>query len=296
MNRRDFLYKSGVAVASSFFIPSLLHGCTSQTSVTKDVGLQLYTIREALSEDFAGSLKKVAALGYKNLELFNYNDGKYFGNSIKEVKNMVSDLGMKIRSSHVGTGQHNPDYVGTPTNGWEKAVEDAAMLEQEYIVVAYLQKSERTSIDDYKKVVDLLNKAGETAKKAGIKLAYHNHDFEFEPFDGEMPYDMMLAQCDKNLVQFEMDLYWMKYANQDPLTYFEQHSGRFPLWHVKDMSADEDKFFSSVGDGIINWQRLFEKAEASGLKYYFVEQDRTRNNKPFEEIEQSIAYIKGSIH
>jgi len=295
MLRRDFIQKASAISASGFLLPNLLGGCISKTNQLAATGIQIYTIREALKKDFVGSMERVAALGYKNLELFSYEAGQYFGRSIREIKQITEDLGMQVRSAHVGTGLLNPTYVGSLTNNWKQVIEDAALLEQEYLVLAYLQADERKTIDDYKKICDLLNKCGEMAKNAGIQLAYHNHAFEFEVLEGIVPYDFMLEACDKGLVQFEMDMYWMKRAKKDPLTYFKQHSGRFPLWHVKDMSADEDQFFASVGDGIIDWKSIFGAAEQAGLSYYFVEQDQTRDDNPFEEIEESIQYLNKNI-
>lgn len=292
MDRRKFLYQSGAIAAGSILAPSLFGFSTAPRRV-KNAGLQVYTLREELAKDFAGTMKNVADLGYKNIELFNYSDGKYFGNSIAEVKKLMKDLGMKVRSSHVLTGISMPDNIGTLTNSWERTVEDAAKLGQEYIVCAYLPDSERKNLDDYKKVAELLNKSGEVAKKVGVQLAYHNHAFEFEKMEGEIPFHIFLEECDKDLVKYELDLYWAKRAGISPVEYFKKYPGRFPLWHVKDMEAGEEQFFAPVGEGIINWQEIFDHASTAGLEYYFVEQDATRDNKPFASIEKSINYLKG---
>jgi len=258
-------------------------------------GLQVYTIREALAEDFEGSMQKLADIGYVNIELFAYRDGQYFGYTIPEVKTLMSDLGMQVKSSHVSTGWTSPDVVGTMTNNWEQTVQDAAELGQDYIVLAYLTEAERETIDDYKKVAELLNSCGETAREAGLQMAYHNHAFEFETIDGQVPYDLLLSECDEELVKFEMDLYWTKRAGVNAADYFEKHSGRFPLWHVKDMGAGEEQFFAAVGEGVIDWEEMFAHAETAGLDYYFVEQDATKSGKPFEEIEKSISYLKSIL-
>ncbi len=294
MNRRKFLVQSTALAAGTMFVPSFL-GCTAEAAKVSAPGLQVYTIREALAEDFKGSMKRVADLGFKNIELFAYSDGQYFGYSIPEVKSLMSDLGLQVKSSHVSTGFGNPDAVGTMSNNWEQTVEDAAELGQEYIALAYLAESERETLDDYKKVAELLNQCGETAKNAGLQMAYHNHAFEFESIDGEVPYDLLISECDEELVKFEVDLYWTARAGVDPVSYFQQHPGRFPLWHVKDMGAGEEQFFAAVGEGVIDWENLFSHAGTAGLDYYFVEQDATKSGEPFAEIEKSIKYLKNIL-
>lgn len=292
MDRRTFLVQSTALTAAAVLSPSWLGGMNSR-KISADAGLQIYTIRDALAKDFKGSLKRVADLGFKNLELFAYQDGKYFNHSVKEVKSILGDLGLRAKSSHVLTGWSNPEAIGTMTNSWDKTVKDAAELGQEYIVCAYLFESERESLDNYKKLADLLNRCGETAKTAGLQMGYHNHAFEFEKMSGQVPYDILLERCDPDLVKFELDLYWTKRAGVDPVYYFKGYPRRFPLWHVKDMESGEDQFFAAVGEGAIDWQHLFDHSEEAGLKYYFVEQDNTRSGKPFEEIAKSIKYLEG---
>ncbi|WKK80079.2 sugar phosphate isomerase/epimerase family protein [Marivirga arenosa] len=294
MERRKFIRNAGIASVLAFVSPSILASCSSNVQgVAGEAGLQIYTLRKSLEEDFKGTIERAAKIGYKNLELFNYSNGKYFGNSIKEVKSIFNNLGVKAKSSHVLTGWSMPDNVGTMTNDWERTVADAAELGQSYIVCAYLFDSERKSIDDYKNLSDLLNSCGETAKEYGLQMAYHNHDFEFMKLDGEIPYDLLLSECDLNLVKFELDLYWTARAGVDPIQYFKDNEGRFPLWHVKDMAAGEDQFFSAVGEGVIDWKNIFNHASTAGLKQFFVEQDDTKSGKPFEEITKSYEYLKG---
>jgi sugar phosphate isomerase/epimerase len=294
MNRRKFIQQAGMTSALAFISPSILSSCTAQAKgVATEAGLQLYTLREALEKDFKGTIEKAAKIGYKNLEFFNYSDGKYFGNSVREVKSILDELGLKAKSSHVLTGWSMPENVGTMTNDWERTVADAAELGQSHIACAYLFDTERKKLDDYKKLSDLLNSCGETAKEYGVQMAYHNHDFEFQAMNGKIPYDLLLSECDVELVKFELDLYWTARAGVDPVEYFRQNEGRFPLWHVKDMGAGEEQFFSAVGEGVIDWQNIFNHASTAGLKQFFVEQDQTKSGKPFEEIAKSYKYLKG---
>lgn len=291
MERRQFIKITGVSSLGMMAFPGMI-SCSSE-GVASEYGLQVYTIRDALKKDFIGSLKQVANIGYNYIELFGYDAGKYFGYTIEETKKIIEDLGMIVNCSHIALGRSNPERIGTLMNGWEKAVEDAAKLGQKYIVCPYLQESERKSLDDYKSYADLFNKNAKIAKNYGLQFAYHNHNFEFDEMDGEIPYDILLNRCDKDLVKFEMDMYWMEYAGQDPFTYFDRFPGRFPLWHIKDISGDEDKFFTTVGDGVINWSKLFNHSKKAGLEFFYVEQDNSKNKLPFENIEKSLLYLKG---
>ena len=154
----------------------------------------------------------------------------------------------------------NKQIPGTILTGWDKAVEDAATLGQKYMVVAYLMPEERKSLDDYKKIAADLNKAGETCKKAGIQLCYHNHDFEFQAMEGTLPFDILMSQTDSKLIKVELDLYWAVKANHQPLDLFKKYPKRIELWHVKDMDNTDKKFFTEVGSGTIDFTSIFKAA------------------------------------
>lgn len=235
------------------------------------IGLQLYTLRTDLAKDLEGTLKKVAAIGYKEVELFGYNDGKFFGKTPKEFKAILDGLGLNPVSGHYGAGVQMKDQKGTLSNDWQRAVDDAAAIGQKYVNCAYLTDGERKSIEDYKKYVDLFNKSGEVAKKAGLQFGYHNHDFEFKKMDGQLPYDL-IASTDPDLVKLELDLYWIVKAGLDPVELFKKYPGRFPLWHVKDMDKT-DQSFAEVGTGSIDFKKIFDARKIAGLQHFFVEQD-----------------------
>ena len=290
MKRRDFLKISGASSIGMMASPYLMSCGSSAT--TSEYGLGLYTIRNELKQDYRGSLEKVAQIGFRNLEFFDYDNGKYIGTSSAELKKMLSDLNLKIRSCHYYLGEHKTEIKGTLINDWEMAVNDAAELGQEYMVIGWLFEEERQSLDDYKRHIDVLNKQAELVNSYGMQFGYHNHDFEFIDFDGQTPYDLLLERCDPDLVKFEMDMYWMYKADQDPVKYFEKHPGQFPLWHMKDMTNDSEQFFAAVGEGVIDWSRLLSHAELAGLVYPFVEQDDSRNKKQFEYITNSLNHLK----
>jgi sugar phosphate isomerase/epimerase len=258
--------------ASAFMLAApMLSKLDLTAKASSKIGLQLYTLRTDLSKDLEGTLKKVAAIGYKEVELFGYNDGKFFGKTPKEFKAILDGLGLNPVSGHYGAGVQMKDQKGTLSNDWQRAVDDAAAIGQKYVNCAYLTDGERKSIEDYKKYVDLFNKSGEVAKKAGLQFGYHNHDFEFKKMDGQLPYDL-IASTDPNLVKLELDLYWIVKAGLDPVDLFKKYPGRFPLWHVKDMDKG-DQSFAEVGTGSIDFKKIFDARKIAGLEHFFVEQD-----------------------
>jgi sugar phosphate isomerase/epimerase len=282
MQRRQFVKSLVLGTAGVSVAPALFAG-----SQKKELGVQLWNIREYLKKDLTGSLAKLAKLGYTQLELFGY-DGTYWGKHPKEFSKICTDLGFTLISAHYETGRIDK-AKGTLWYGWDKAVEDAAQMNIPYMVCAWLFKEERTSIGLYKELADKLNKAGEACRQSQIQLAYHSHNFEFPPIDGIVPYDLILQRTDPELVKMEADLFWFTKAGIDPVAYFKKHPGRFPLWHVKDMEKGSEQF-AEVGYGIINFDRIFEARQVAGLKYWFVEQDQTSRD-PFESLAMSRDYI-----
>ena len=267
ITRRQALKAGALATASL-----MLSRFDALAAAPKNVGIQLYTLRDLMAKDPKGTLRQVASIGYKEVESFGYADGRFFGMTPAEYKTVLKDLGLSAPSGHYTTGKVMKG-TGTLTNGWQQAVDDAAALGQKYMVCAYLFPQERTKLDDYKEFVDLFNTSAELCKKAGMQFCYHNHDFEFNELDGQIPYDLLLSQTDAKLVQLELDLYWATFANQDPVALFKKHPGRFPLWHVKDMEKTAERAFAPVGTGSIDFQRIFNARKTAGMTHYFVEQD-----------------------
>ena len=291
-SRRAFVKSAALLSAGALVSPSLLAAAPS-----KYIGLQLYTVREAMQQDPAGSLAKVAQLGYNSVEGATYTGTqKFYGMDPAAFANVLKQNGLIMPSSHYMLGQalnNGQPTQGTILHGWDKAVDDAAQVGIKYMVCAYLFDSERGNIDHYKQIAAHLNKAGERCKKAGIQLCYHNHDFEFATQNnGQLPYDILLKETDKNMLKMELDLYWATKAGHDPIALFKANPGRFPLWHVKDMDKTDKKDFTEVGNGVIDFKKIFANRLLSGMQYFFVEQDRTPGN-PFDSIKQSIGYLKG---
>jgi sugar phosphate isomerase/epimerase len=283
MDRRQFTKSIFLSAAAMKLAPAF-----SENFAARPLGAQLWTIREPMKKDLPGSLKKLADLGYNEIELFGYN-GSFWGHSAKDFGQICSDVGLTIISSHYDTGRTD-HAMGTLVNGWDQAVADAASLKIKYMICAWLVPEERVSMDLYKQLADMLNKAGETCKKANIQFGYHSHNFEFPSLNGIVPYDYLLEHTDPNLVKMEADLYWIIKAKQDPVKYFNKYPGRFPLWHVKDMEKGTEDF-TEVGQGTIDFDRIFAARKTAGLKYWFVEQDECKHD-PFESLAISRDYLR----
>ena len=287
--RRSFLKTSAVLSAGLLVAPKLF------AYDKKYIGLQLYTVRDAMAKDPVGTLAKVAKVGYNSVEGATYTgDEKFYGMSPSDFSKVLKDNGLVMKSCHFRLGEDMKDTKGTILNDWSKAVDDGAALGLQYMICAWLSPAERGTLDHYKQIGEDLNKAGEVCKKAGIQLCYHNHDFEFIQENGKYPYDTLLSSTDKDLVKMEMDMYWMTKAKQDPIALFNEHPGRFPLWHLKDMDNTPKQMFAEVGSGIIDFKAIFKHASKAGLKYFFVEQDICPGD-PFDSITKSYNYIKTNL-
>ncbi len=285
MNRRNFIQTTVGASALVALQADLLAAPHAKT-----VGLQLYTLRDDIQKQgIEKMLEQVAKLGYKEVENFGYGGGKFFGKSPAEYSKLLKDNGLKAVSGHYMTGRSaKMASADGLTKTWPKIIDDAAAIGQKYAIIAYLVDDERKP-DDYKQLATLLNEGAETAKKAGLTMGYHNHDFEFtQRIDDQKPYDFLLKNTS---VKMEMDLYWVTKAGEKPTEYFATYPGRFPLWHVKDMTKTPEQEFAEVGTGSINFANLFAHAKQAGLKHYFVEQDVCKR-PPLESIAISMANIK----
>ncbi len=261
------------------------------------VGLQLYTIRDAMTADVLGSLKKLSDMGYKNLELANYSDGKFYGYAPAEFKKIVNDLGMDIISSHTSV-----EAAGITSESAKKMADDHAVLGVKYCVQPWVEEVNR-NIDSYKRMIADWNEVGRVMKEAGIQFGYHNHNFEFAPLNGIIPYyDIFMPEMDADLITMELDMYWATKAGQDPVEMFNKFPGRFQLFHFKDMAQQSAPFYdvikddiTSVGAGLIDFKRIYAARETAGMKYLFVEDDNQGNGKPFEAVEVSINNIVTKI-
>ena len=252
-------------------------------------GLALYTVREDMGKDSQATLQAVAEVGYVNIEAAGYENGKFYNYTPQDFKALLRSLNLTPLSSHNSS---------VSLDNADKMMADVKAAGFEYFVVPIppmgLFKSDSKGMSmkgGAENLADILNVLGKKAHAAGLKLLYHNHDFEFmKDAKGEVVIDYLLEHCDSKFVNFQMDLYWVTKAGADPLAYFEKHPGRFKLWHVKDM--DSEGKFVPVGNGTIDFGRILEKKERSGMQSYFVEQDRTYKMQPLEAIKVSHEGLK----
>jgi sugar phosphate isomerase/epimerase len=302
--RRDFLKISAagalgvVVLGTSACKPGAKPVTATPDRKSFGVGLQLYTIRDAMTADALGSLKKISELGYKNVELANYADGKFYGFAPAEFKKIVNDLGMEIISSHTSV-----EAAGITLESAKKMADDHAAMGVKYCVQPWVEEVNR-NVETYKKMIADWNEVGKVMKEVGIQFGYHNHNFEFKPTeDGLIPYyDIFMKEMDASLITMELDMYWATKAGQDPVEMFNKYPGRFQLFHFKDMSQQSAPFYdvikddiTSVGSGLIDFKRIYAARETAGMKYMFVEDDNQGMGKPFEALETSISNITTKI-
>jgi sugar phosphate isomerase/epimerase len=297
-NRREFLKISAVGSVGMMLVGSA--SASALAAVDRKsfgVGIQLYTIRDAMAADVRGTLKKVSDMGYKNLELAGYSNGKFYGFSAADFKKIVGDLGMVALSSHSAV-----ESKGITVESAKLMADAHAALGVKYCVQPWVNDEDRT-IEKYKKMIGDWNKVGKIMKEVGIQFGYHNHNFEFKKVDGLIPYyDVFMKEMDKNLITMELDLFWASKAGQDPIAMFKKYPGRFQLLHFKDMRTNQPPFFDvikddicSVGEGVIDFKKIWAAKETAGAKYLFVEDDNQGNGKPFEAIETSIKNVTTKI-
>ena len=298
MNRRTFLETATTVTAATLLTSRLGWAAGDQKIDSDKIGVQLYTVRYAMAKDFDGSLAKVAAAGYKQVELaeFSLDDGqvRYFKRTPKEVRAALDHDGLAAISTHLNYQFLSPD-------NFSKVLEASKVLNHQYIVCPWIEEEVRKQPDSWKRVCETFNRVGEASKKAGFQFAYHNHWFEFLPVDGKLPYDVLLQGCDPELVKMEMDLCWITAAGADPVKYFEANPKRFPLVHVKDLKSlphittggpqnfGDTADLTEVGSGIIDWKRIFAQSDKAGIKHYIVEHDHPK--APFESIATSYGYL-----
>jgi len=281
ITRRTFLKTTAFASFAALMSPRILRAAT----LNKNIGLQLYTLRDAMSQDLPGTLAKISEIGYTWLEAAGYHDGKFYGLRPREFKKIVDDLGMQLISSHA---TFEPEQQ-------QPALDAHAELGVKYLVYPMLPVNKKETIDHYSRASARFNEIGEACLRSGLKFGYHNHAFEFVKIDETTGFDILLELTDPELVCFQSDLYWMVYAGADPVEYFQKYPGRFELWHVKDMEDNPERDFAPVGTGIMDYKRIFGQKQQAGLAFFFVEQDDCKID-PLESVKISYRNLKKIVY
>jgi len=310
--RRKFIRQSGTFALASLLITRV--GNNSLFSAGKAIppaGLQLYTLGDLMTNDTKGTLQKLAAIGYKEVESAGSQKGNFYGYTPKDFAAIVKDAGLHWRSAHVGGAPFTMAQVmkmaktaedsarikaymeklkNAPrslnlTENYQELADNAAEGGLSYLVCSSIPVN---TLDEIKTAVDVFSKTGEACKKNGVQFAYHNHVTEFDEVEGHRPFDYILDNTDKDLVKMELDLAWATKAKQDPAELFKLHPGRYPLWHVKDLDKTAMQP-AEVGTGIVDFKHIFDNAKESGMKYFFVEQDGAP--QPLQNVTNSYNYL-----
>ncbi|MFT4017110.1 MAG: sugar phosphate isomerase/epimerase family protein [Agriterribacter sp.] len=262
------------------------------------LGVQLYSIREDMKKDPLGSLKKVAEMGYKNVEHANYIDRKFYGYGAKEFRKILDDLGLKMPSGHtVMRKDHWDETKNDFTDAWKWTVEDAAILGQQIVISPSLEQAQRKTYDDLKRFMDVFNKSGELCKKSGMRFGYHNHAFEFsEKLNDQTIFDIILQNTDPKLVAQQLDIGNMYNAGAKALDVMKKYPDRFESMHVKDeikSTEGHEPYESTIlGAGVIPVKEIIDLGRKSGTKHFIVEQESYQGKTPMESIAQDFKIMK----
>jgi sugar phosphate isomerase/epimerase len=295
-DRRKFIRATGV-LASAIAFGTV--GCKSENkkeeskaeepaTTPKDeslneFGIQLYTVRDDLPKDPKGVLKQLAADGYKQVESFEGSKGIFWGMTNKDFKKYLDEIGMVIVSSHCDI---NKDF--------DKKAAQAAEIGMKYLIAPWI--GPQKTVDDYKKFASKFNSCGEICKKNNIRFAYHNHDYSFKDFNGQFPQDIIMQNTNPEIVDFEMDIYWVVTAGADPIAWLQKYPNRFRLGHLKDRKKDADPKDTDascdLGKGMIDFSKVLRVGRDNGMQYYIVEQERYDNSTPLKSAQVDAEYLK----
>jgi sugar phosphate isomerase/epimerase len=303
-NRRKFIQASGVmALGSVIAAKSSIAKPFSTPPPSVPAGLQLYTLGTKMDTDTDATLKRLAEIGYTQLESAFSRKGGYYGLKPKEFADKVKSFGLTWRSHHVGGAPFKLPAGAKPPVGpdgkpmtfpamknlrdnFQEVVDEVSQAGITYLVCS---STPIDTLDDINKSIETLSKTAEACKKAGITFAYHNHTKEFDRIEGQVPYEMFLTQISADLMKMELDLGWATKSGADPVELFSKNPGRFPLWHVKDLNRVTQKPVE-IGEGYVDLKRVFDAAQSAGLQYYFVEQDGAPD--PLENVSKSYKNIQ----
>ena len=283
MKRKEFLKLSGGLALAGLVSKPGFASCSNSGDKLKEFGIQLWSVRDDLGKDPKGVLKQLSSYGYKQIESFEGSKGMFWGMTNTEFKSYMDELGMKIVSSHCDI-----------TKDFEKKAADASAIGMKYLICPW--KGPQKDLDAFKKFADEFNQKGEICKKNGIRFAYHNHDYSFVNMNGEMGQDVMMKNTDPNLVDFELDMYWVVAGGQDIEAWLKKYPNRFRLGHVKDRkkgatSTDKDAS-TDLGTGSIDYAKILKTAKKEGMEYFIVEQERWDGTTPMQAAAADATFMR----
>lgn len=298
-SRRTFIKNSSITITGAAMLP---HEILREKKHDVVLGLQLYTVRDDMKKDPAGTLKQLAAMGYKNVEHAGYHDRKFYGYSIPDFKKLLNDNGLKMASGHNPLTSKQWDKSKNDfTDEWKYTIEDASAAGLKYMISPGVDERLCTNMDDFKFYIDMHNKTGALCKKTGIHFAFHNESYEFNhSLDGTALYDLILTLTDQSLVLQQMDIGNMYEPGGRPLYYLKKYPGRFLLMHVKDeLKRDTPEPNGNIyentllGKGVVDVKKVIDFARTSGTKYFIIEQEEYQNKTPLECANEDLKTMKG---
>jgi sugar phosphate isomerase/epimerase len=298
ISRRNFLKTGTLAFAGTALLSKEL---LAESSAKPLLGIQLYSVRDDMKKDPAGTLKQLAAMGYKNVEHAGYGNRRFYGYTAAEFKKLLDGMGLLMPSGHCVMGKQHWDAAKNDfTDEWKYTVEDAAVVGQQYVISPWLDESMRKNYDDFKAYMDVFNKSGELCKKSGMKFGYHNHDFEFgQELNGKKIFDLILQNTDPSLVAQQLDIGNMYHTGGIAMDIIKQYPGRFELMHVKDEIKSEKgemggNYESTVlGKGIIPVRDVIELGRKSGgTRHFIIEQESYQGQAPLDAVRDDLKVMK----
>ncbi|MFP4621497.1 MAG: sugar phosphate isomerase/epimerase family protein [Bacteroidales bacterium] len=271
-----------IAAVAVFFLSSL-SSCAPE-SQEKEIGIQLYSLRDAMGDAPKETVKKVGDIGYTFVEPAGYGDGKFYGMEPAEFKKVVNNAGMDIISSHTGRPLPDDEDWDEIMEWWDECIQAHKAVGAEYIVQPSMGEKAYESLEGLQDYCEYFNTVGEKCREAGIKFGYHNHDQEFTTeLEENTVYDYMIQNTDPENVFFQIDLYWAVEGGADPVDYFEKYPERFTLWHVKDKAE-------LGASGMMDFEKYFQQAEQSGMQYHIVEIEEY-NFEPIVSVEKCYDFL-----
>ena len=281
MKRREFVIKSSL-ITTSILAPMSLSSCNSSSSQNR-VGIQLYSVRDEMNKNPKETLKNIASYGYRYIEGYEGDLGLFWGMSNVEYKNYLDSLGLTMIASHCGDTNNLVSF--------NEKCQQASEIGVEYLICPWAE-CER-SVDGFKSIAKTFNECGEIAKKYNMQFSYHNHDYSFKKIDGVFLQDILMNETQKDLVEYEMDIYWVYAAGEDPKEWFDKHPGRFTYCHVKDYISLQNGNFESctLGKGIIDFPSILSHGKTRGLTTLIVEQEAYTDTSQLESAKDNFLYM-----